>query len=427
MKRKLYKISSLCLGLLCLVFIIKIINLIYKQNGLIENTYSNDYVVNKNNNLSMMLETEYDSNQYELATSNEWPTDGYVFNAELSACKNGSQVSWDSDTNSVVVYAGSVDSCYIYFDKEPDITYFANYIKNVVYTGVDGENDLYYHDGVGSYNNASEEAGDNSYRYAGANPNNYVCFGSDDSICSYDNLYRIIGVFGNNVKLIKYDYATSSILGTNGSFGSSSPASNYSNYKGSHSTLSWYFWNNSTNNNTWSTSNINLVNLNTNYLNYLNGINSKWDNMIESCNWQVGGNTNDNIYNVNIKNTYLNEIVSPITNITYSAKIGLMYVSDYGYAVSPSAWTTNLSSYNTVASSNWMNMGGYDWTITRNSDNSINVYTLYDTGYIGYGYINNSNGINFYYGIRPTFYLNSNVKYVSGDGSSSSPYRIALD
>lgn len=32
------------------------------------------------------------------------------------------------------------------------------------------------------------EAGDNSYRYAGVNPNNYVCFGSDEATCPTDNL-----------------------------------------------------------------------------------------------------------------------------------------------------------------------------------------------------------------------------------------------
>ena len=46
---------------------------------------------------------------------------------------------------------------------------------------------------------ADQEAEDNSYRYAGANPNNYVCFGSDEETCPADNLYRIIGVFGDHI------------------------------------------------------------------------------------------------------------------------------------------------------------------------------------------------------------------------------------
>ena len=76
-------------------------------------------------------------------------------------------------------------------------------------TDNEGSNGLYYHDGVGTYTNANQEAGDNSYRYAGANPNNYVCFGSDAATCPNDNLYRIIGLFDEdqdgtyNIKLIK--------------------------------------------------------------------------------------------------------------------------------------------------------------------------------------------------------------------------------
>ena len=42
-----------------------------------------------------------------------------------------------------------------------------------------------------------------SYRYVGANPNNYVCFGSNISPCPSDNLYRIIGIINNQVKIIK--------------------------------------------------------------------------------------------------------------------------------------------------------------------------------------------------------------------------------
>ena len=63
-------------------------------------------------------------------------------------------------------------------------------------------------------------AGDNSYRYAGASDkvNNFVCFGSTTSPCPEDNLYRIIGVIDGKVKLIKFDYATSALLGTNGDY-----------------------------------------------------------------------------------------------------------------------------------------------------------------------------------------------------------------
>ena len=43
----------------------------------------------------------------------------------------------------------------------------------------------------------------NSYRFVGANPNNYVCFSSTTTPCPSDNLYRIIGITNNQVKIIK--------------------------------------------------------------------------------------------------------------------------------------------------------------------------------------------------------------------------------
>ena len=512
-KRNVYKISTIGLSLFCLILIVVVAILLSKLNNdtvLMSNADSES----KNNALTMMLETDVDSNEYEVATSNEWPEEGYIFNAEMSACERGGTLSWDSENNRVLMATSSADKCYVYFDKyttvritnvttsnitnssitltveataegNPIATYYfsnndgvsyeesesnsytfngletgieynfrvyavdtngissnvytlsestlstvylADYIKNTVYTG-DGNNGLYYHDGSGSYTNAAQEAGDNSYRYAGANPNNYVCFASDAETCPADNLYRIIGVFGDHVKLIKHDYATSTHLGTNGSYYSTSSASNYSTYKGSLSTLYRYRWNNSTNYNTWSQSNLNTVNLNTNYINYLNGINSKWNEMIDTTSWIVGGNTYQNIQNVTVKNTYTNEIVSPAANTTYSAKIGLMYVSDYGYAASPANWRTilNYGGYdnNTNRNNNWMYMGYDEWTISRESDGTDGAFVVDDTGYVRNHYIYNFEYINGG-GVRPSFSLKSNVAITDGDGSQNSPFRVDL-
>ena len=55
---------------------------------------------------------------------------------------------------------------------------FAEYITTQVYTGTDGDNGLYYHDA-----DLANGAQDNSYRYSGANPNNYVCFGVTGADC----------------------------------------------------------------------------------------------------------------------------------------------------------------------------------------------------------------------------------------------------
>ena len=291
--------------------------------------------------------------------------------------------------------------------------------------GEEGANGLYYHDGVGTYINSDQEAGDNSYRYSGSNPNNFVCFGSDSSECENDNLYRIIGVFNNEVKLIKYDYANSNMLGTDGDY--------YGNYgileiyyKGSLSVVDAYYWNNTTRTDTWSESKLNTVNLNTNYINYLNGIDSKWVNMIASHDYQVGGNTWSNLITTVGKQRYDNELVNPMSDIKENAKIGLMYVSDYSYAADPSYWTSQMyiingQDYRLATTSNWLYMGLYEWTISHDPDNRGFSFRMYPHGHAG---IANA-GTNFY-AVRPVFYLSSTVSYAGGNGTIVSPIRISL-
>ena len=66
---------------------------------------------------------------------------------------------------------------------------------------MDGKDDTLYH----HTSELTNGAGDNSYRYAGASEsvNNFVCFGSDEATCPDANLFRIIGVFGDQTKVIR--------------------------------------------------------------------------------------------------------------------------------------------------------------------------------------------------------------------------------
>ena len=305
------------------------------------------------------------------------------------------------------------------YEREKEIL-LADYVKSL-YTGTQGDNNIYYHD-----SSLTNGAGDSSYRYSGANPNNYVCFGSNESTCPTDNLYRIIGVFGNQVKLIKYDYATSALLGTDGDYASTGTP-NASYYKGSLTTINTYYWNNSTKKNTWSESLLNKTNLNTNFI---NNIGTEWANKIATTTWKVGGNTYANIRDVIPATAYQNEIVNPVTTNTtdnateYSAKIGLMYVSDYGFGADPSAWTTTLYNYDgsvngsTIRSLNWMHMGYYEWTISRIADNSNLAFDVGNVGLVGNYFVYND------LAVRPSFNLESSITYVSGSGSASDPMVI---
>ena len=322
--------------------------------------------------------------------------------------------------------ASSGLSAKVMIQKEPIVTTLASYITNL-YTGTQGENGIYYHDA-----NLTNGANDNSYRYAGASDavNNYVCFGSNVTPCPADNLYRIIGVFGDKVKLIKSDYATTALLGTDGDYSKMYTANYYDNsaYKGNNlANVAAYNWNKS-NQNIWSLSNLNKTNLNTNFI---TNIGADWANKIDMTTWKVGGNTWSNIGDQPAKTVYQNEIVSPvITNSQdnakeYIAKIGLMYVSDYMYAASQDKWTLvgsdsdSTKDYRAARSVNWMYMGLSEWTISRNVDMISKVFHLNFGGYL------NSNDANNGFAVRPVFYLSSSVTYADGDGTQSSPIRLS--
>ena len=262
-----------------------------------------------------------------------------------------------------------------------------NYIKSK-YTS-QGANGLYYHD-----SSLANGAGDNSYRYAGASDqvNNYVCFGTNATPCPADNLYRIIGVFGDKVKLIK-----STSVGKK----------------------AW----NSDRTNTWSTSSLNS------YLNneFINTFDEVTKGKIAETTWKVGGNTEANIKKQPAKTAYQNEVVNPVPGSTsangetkYSAKVGLMYASDYGFAAAPSAWTTNLFNYRSTAiiSANWMYLGAYEWTISRYAGSAYSAFNVCDSGDLDYFSALNANRV------RPVFSLISSVNYASGSGSAADPILV---
>ncbi len=471
MKKKILLISGMLLTFSIIITILFTNNDKTIQSNIAEN---NNNEIN-NDMLTLMYETGIDTNEYEESTSNTWPDDNYIFNKELSGCENGGELSWNQQTNKITLLNNTSDRCYIYFDvynkaviknitssvttnsitvnvsaivgENPISRYYysindgeyiesaynsytfsnlrmettydikvyvvdtlgisstiynvniqtdsaytlANYIINNVYIE-DGVNGLYYHDGVGTYTNSDEETKDNSYRYSGADPNNYVCFGSEENVCSEDNLYRIIGVFGDQVKLIKY------------------------------TSIGNYYWSGSSNNssNVWKDSS-----LNTNILNieFLNLFSSDWQDKIAVNIWKSGCNYFDCSHGVP-NSAYEYEVgIDSDSNETYNAKIGLMYIHDYGYAADPQFWNTLLYYYEDSTSSNWLFLGVNEWTISRIDEYDNTALYVHNTGFIWDA--DWYTGVNDYLcAVRPVFYLNSDVIYVSGSGTSSDPFRI---
>lgn len=275
--------------------------------------------------------------------------------------------------------------------KDDSAVFMAEYIKNKY--ADDGINNLYYHDGGGIYTQYPLEAADYSYRYAGADPNNYVCF-KDDNCDDENNLFRIIGVFNGKVKLISNDRTL---------------------------LLPWQ----TGDNNDWSSASVN------NYLNgeYLNSLGSK-TNMIVSNIWQTSGlpwvdglgkqeNTAKDIYKL--------EIIKSGNN--YNSKIALMYVNDYEYAALPEYWhlpgfQSSKEDYRQSAGNNWLlNEQDATWTISKNVDVTDRVFRIGIDGAIGRG---GENSMKENKGVRPVFFLSPVTKYISGTGSLQDPFIIDI-
>ncbi len=341
-------------------------------NSVTATNVSNDSItvsVNANGGTNKIQNYYYSINNGSYTSSN---TNTYTFSG-LSAGQSYSIRVYVTDTNGVDSNVYTINA------ETENSVLLADYIKGLYTSQV--ANGLYYHT-----SSLANSAADNSYRYAGANPNNYVCFGSNANTCPSDNLYRIIGVFGNQVKLTK-----------NTSIGN-------------------YYWSGSSTNrgNTWSSSTLNTSTLNGTYLNNLG---SAWSNLIANHSWKVGGmilNTS-----ATAKQCYETEIGSSSSSTTYSAKIGLMYVSDYGFAASPDYWTTELYNYEPSKSSNWMNISINEWTISRTSNTSFGAFRVLSTGDVDSYTVFSS------FGVRPVFYLTSTTQYVSGSGTESDPIRLS--
>ena len=73
---------------------------------IISNEYSNKSFVNTNA-LTMMYEIEHNSGEYQISDDISWLQDEYIFNEILSKCENGGTLSWNNDTQRIVMRTNS--------------------------------------------------------------------------------------------------------------------------------------------------------------------------------------------------------------------------------------------------------------------------------------------------------------------------------
>ncbi|MDD2208430.1 MAG: hypothetical protein PHU45_03665, partial [Bacilli bacterium] len=107
---------------------------------------------------------------------------------------------------------------------------------------------------------------------------------------------------------------------------------------------------------------------------------------------------------------------------TGTGYIGLMYPSDYGYAVLNTSCSRDktLSSYykDGCYNQNWLYLGSHQWTITPHSSDSDDVWRVDSIGDVYYDSAYNG------FGGRPSLYLKSNTTIISGDGTAETPFEL---
>jgi len=326
--------------------------------------------------------------------SNTFPSKG-LYQIDIT-CDNADGV-WDIDNWKLDIknITGNV-SCNVSFTSNPKL--LSNVVNTTSTSGVVSGNGLLYKSDYG-------------VRYKGNNPNNYIWYNKE--------LYRIIGktpvctvvntdgtckTWNNNgfVKIIRND----SIGGL--SYNANTTSS--STWVGStiQKNLNECFLKINSRNNSdcaaycysyYSSSQKPVAKCDYTQ----NGIASSgdYDNMIyNGVYWNIGVTGSSSTVG---KTQYDKEKLSQTST---TLKIGLMYASDYGYAM------------NNGYKNNWLFTKGYEWTMTANSSSG-------PVGVSAYGGLSNYHAY-YGYAVRPVLYLKSNVYVISGDGSEGNPYKIML-
>ena len=271
---------------------------------------------------------------------------------------------------------------------------------------------------------------DQNIRYYGSDPNNYVRFNNE--------LWRIIGVFGNNVKLVRseklgdlsWDSSESSVNGGHGvNEWSQSDLKNYLNtmyYGGTEVTC-------------YGGSN------NTTAICPTNKLDDASKTLIDNHLWNTGAPNGDTLYDSTTKSydtfefykaergtvngkicstsgNWCNDTVTRTT--TWTGYIGLPYVTDYAYASSENDCNTKIDHSSTYKckNNNWMHYGStYNdstWYLSPHAYpvSASNVWRVFGVGKVV------SFNAAYPLSVFPTIYLKSNVIIESGKGTNTDPY-----
>ena len=288
-----------------------------------------------------------------------------------------------------------------------------------------------------------DNTSDKNIRYEGSNPNNYVKFN--------DELWRVIGVFGDNIKLIRsesigklsWDSSASNIYSGYGiNEWSASDLKEYLNtmYYGGSTVTCYGGRNNATTTCPTASLSETAKSMIDNHIWNTGAINYKKDTTI--MNQQTFQLNTVPVYNAERGNesgkvcsssSYCVDTVPRTTK--WQGYVALPYATDWAYASSEVACKTDIhAGYDvtndsadnmTCKKNNWMH---YDSTATDGMW-TISAYAPTDGAYVvwlvyGNGFVSHSNAAGPAY-VFPTTYLKSDVKITSGSGTSADPYILS--
>ncbi len=344
-----------------------------------------------------------------------FPNKDYGFTVNDVQCENGVSASWnESEWSLKLIETNKQDliKCSIDFITPTMSDYLINLSKK------DTSIILQEHEETEQTSTFAQT----DYRYIGENPNNYVCLEADGT-CEEDELYRIIGViptqssengpYENRVKLIKLtDYVGQT-------------AGNTINSKSGYG----YSWtgNYDIKENDWSKSELNTKILNEEYWTKI----SAYQKYIGPAKWYLGGVNSVSTMYIYIDERKLDVYDNVSRKTSVITNIGLIYMSDYGFATNGgdsidrnTCLSSNLNQFwhnNRDCSYNdWISDGYIYWTLDTPYNDFVNGYLFQDNMWTNASY-------SVVVGIRPSFYLKSSVKYLTGDGTLDNPYQIMVD
>ena len=282
-----------------------------------------------------------------------------------------------------------------------------------------------------------DNTSDQNIRYYGSDPNNYVSFNNE--------LWRIIGVFGNNVKLVRKDSLGSLVWDSsdesvNSGYGinqwGESTYEDGSSYEGADLQvyLNKMYYGGDTTVTCYGGTKNSIKTCPTNTLDETS------KNLIDKHTWNTGAPNYNELYD-STTHTYdtvefykaergnetgkicssgnnCNDTVERTT--TWIGYIGLPYVTDWAYASSENDCNTKIDRSSTYKckNNNWMHYGQDTWMLSPLAYSVLanNVWSVGGNGGAGSG------RAPIPLSAFPTIYLKSNILIESGQGTSSDPY-----